>query len=39
MKWFFAALRFVLAAVFLICGIQVFFSSFLLSIIGLRRER
>ncbi|CAB4921579.1 unannotated protein [freshwater metagenome] len=29
----------ILAAVFLICGIQVFFSSFLLSIIGLRRER
>jgi glycosyltransferase involved in cell wall biosynthesis len=29
----------ILAAVFLICGIQIFFSSFLLSIIGLRRER
>ena len=29
----------ILAATLLICGIQVFFSSFLLSIIGLRRPR
>jgi glycosyltransferase involved in cell wall biosynthesis len=29
----------ILAATLIICGIQVFFSSFLLSIIGLRRQR
>ncbi|CAB4876320.1 unannotated protein [freshwater metagenome] len=29
----------ILAAALLICGIQIVFSSFLLSIIGLRRER